>query len=208
MDLCTLPDILISNNFIVIIYLLIMEDILVLNKSEIAFSERKMTDQYVSRQASRRNTPDNASMSLMTEGGEAFFNYISRINANIEKNVLVLSSKHHYYYDKDELKGVSAVINMKRLNLMSHLENYLHGICDILSQNAKFIGCFADRGTTKATGVPSRIYNRFLSFLDGRTDIEIDRRYLLRLFESCGFRIIDMTEINGLTYFTSIKNGG
>jgi hypothetical protein len=183
-----------------------LEDILVLNKTEMTVYDRKMTDQYVTRRTVRKPVTDHASLNVVTEEGEFFLSYIRKLNTDIDSNVLVLSSKHHYYYDKDELKDVSAVINLKRLNFMDHLESYLHGICGILSQNAKFIGCFADRKTINGNRIPSRIYKRVLTFLDGKTNIEIDKKYLLRLFESCGFRTIDMTEINGLTYFTTIKN--
>lgn len=183
-----------------------MEDILVLKKTEIPVSERKITDKYVTGDTTGKPVTDHASLNVMTEGGESFLNYIRKLNSDIDSSVLVLSSKHHYYYDKEELKEVSAVINLKRLNFMDHLESYLHGICDILSQNAKFIGCFADREMINGDRLSSRIYKRMLTFLDGKTDIEIDRKYLQRLFDSCGFRIIDMTEINGLTYFTTIRN--
>jgi hypothetical protein len=47
----------------------------------------------------------------------------------------------------------------------------------------------------------SRFYKRFLNFLDSRIDVEIDRKDFSMQLESHGFKIIDMTEINGLTYF-------
>jgi len=183
-----------------------MKDLLVLEKPVTPVRERKITDEYVPRHTTRRTMSDNAFLSLDTEEGEAFYKYINQSKTVIDSSVVVLSPKHHYYYDKDELKEVSAVINLKRLNFMAHLDNYLRGICDTLSQNSKFIGCFADRKSIKGEKISARIYKRILTFLDGKTDLEIDKKYLLRLFESCGFRIIDMTEINGLTYFTTIRN--
>jgi hypothetical protein len=46
-----------------------------------------------------------------------------------------------------------------------------------------------------------RLSRKFLNFLDSRFDIDIDSNDFSRLLESHGFKIIDMTEINGLTYF-------
>jgi uncharacterized protein Smg (DUF494 family) len=45
------------------------------------------------------------------------------------------------------------------------------------------------------------MYKKFINFLDSRTEIEIDKKDISRLLESHGFKVIDMTEINGLTYF-------
>jgi hypothetical protein len=45
------------------------------------------------------------------------------------------------------------------------------------------------------------MYKKLINFLDSRIDIEIDSKGISRLLESHGFKIIDMTEINGLTYF-------
>ena len=45
------------------------------------------------------------------------------------------------------------------------------------------------------------MYKKIINFLDSRVETEIDKRELSRLLESHGFKVIDMTEINGLTYF-------
>jgi len=39
------------------------------------------------------------------------------------------------------------------------------------------------------------------NFLDAKIDVEIDSKDFSRLLESHGFKVLDMTEINGLTYF-------
>jgi hypothetical protein len=45
------------------------------------------------------------------------------------------------------------------------------------------------------------LYKKVINFLDSKIDVDIDRKDFSRLLESHGFKIIDMTEINGLTYF-------
>jgi hypothetical protein len=114
---------------------------------------------------------------------------------------LVLSSKSHYYYDSEELKEVTTLINLKKLNLIKHLDEFLHTICYGLSPKTNFIGCFSDIKSQKGISLTSRMYKRFINFLDSRIDIEIDSKDISKLLESHGFKIMDMTEINGMTYF-------
>jgi hypothetical protein len=182
-----------------------MESTLVLNRSESLVHERKRTIRNVTKTTSERSITERSPWNLASEGGEYFMKYISRFVSDHDPNVLVLSSKHHYYYDIDELKGISTLINLKRLNFMNHLESYLHVVSKNLSPNAIFVGCFADKKSQKQIGISSRLYKKLINFLDYRIDIDIDREKLKKLFEASGFRIMDMTEINGLTYFTSSK---
>lgn len=138
---------------------------------------------------------------LFSEVDENFLNYLDFHGLTNESNLLVLSSNHHYYYDYSELQEVSTLINLKKLNLIKHLDDFLQTLYNGLSPKTNFIGCFADRKTQKGVSITSRLYKRFLNFLDARIDVEIDSKEFSRLLESYGFKVIDMTEINGLTYF-------
>jgi hypothetical protein len=137
----------------------------------------------------------------VTEGDENFLDYLQWNGLANESNMLVLSSKFHYYYDHEELKEVTTLINLKKLNLIKHLDDFLHTIGAGLSPKTNFIGCFSDRKSQKGISISSRMYKKFINFLDSRIDIEIDSKDMSRMLESHGFKIIDMTEINGLTYF-------
>jgi hypothetical protein len=136
-----------------------------------------------------------------TEVDENFLTYLNYHGLANENNLLVLSSTKHYYYDYDELKDVTTLINLKKLNLVKHLDDFLNTLCDGLSPKTNFIGCFTDKKTQKGVSVVSRMYKRFLNFLDARIDLEIDGKDFSKQLESYGFKIMDMTEINGLTYF-------
>jgi hypothetical protein len=138
---------------------------------------------------------------LVEVDDENFINYLKWHGLANEDNLLVLSSKLHYYYDYEELKEVTTLINLKKLNLVKHLDDFLHTLYNGLSPKTNFIGCFYDRKTQNRVNVISRLYKRFINFLDAKIDVEIDSKDFSRLLESHGFRIIDMTEINGLTYF-------
>jgi hypothetical protein len=183
-----------------------MEDISVLHRSD------RIIDKKVKRDFNRpKLMPETAKNNpvineLTAKVDENFINYLNWHGLADEPNLLVLSSRFHYYYDNEELKGVTTLINLKKLNLIKHLDDFLHTVNNVLSPKTNFIGCFSDRKTQKGVSVTSRIYKRFINFLDSRIDIEIDKKDILRLFESHGFKVIDMTEINGLTYFRTQNN--
>jgi hypothetical protein len=183
-----------------------MEDISVLHKSG------RIIDKKVKRDLNRSKlipvtTKNNPAINELTaEVDENFINYLNWHGLADEPNLLILSSRLHYYYDNEELKEVTTLINLKKLNLIKHLDDFLHTVNNVLSPKTNFIGCFSDRKTQKGVSVTSRIYKRFINFLDSRIDIDIDKEDILRLFESHGFKVIDMTEINGLTYFRTQNN--
>jgi hypothetical protein len=182
-----------------------MENTLVLSRSENLVQESYRTIRSAAKTAVARSIPDRSPWNLAAEGGEFFNNYISRLGYGTDQDVLILSSKHHYYYDASELKEVKTLVNLKRLNFMKHLENYVLKVSESLSPNAKFIGCFEDKKANRGIGITARLYKKLINFIDLRIDTEIDRKSLVKIFESCGFDIVDMTEVNGLTYFTSSK---
>lgn len=150
-----------------------------------------------------------AIVKMDAEAGENFFRYLISIGRYKEPNLIVLSSKHHYYYDESDLRSVRTLINLKKLNLIKHLDKFLHNLIHILPQNANFIGCFSDSKTLNGNAFhvyqPSRLFNRFINFLDSRTDHNMDKNEVSEILERNGFKIVDMTEMSGLTYFYSQK---
>ncbi len=184
-----------------------MEELSVLNKPRL-ITDRKIRTNFNETKHSSEETKTNPVIdNIITEGDENFLNYLNCHGLANEPNVLVLPSKRHYYYDHEDFKGITTLVNLKKLNLIKHLDDFLHSICDVLSPSTNFIGCFSDRKTQKEIGATSRMYNKFINFLDSKIDIEIDRKDISRLLESHGLKVIDMTEINGLTYFRTQHNG-
>lgn len=177
-----------------------MEHISVLKKSGTVTDKKVRTRTKISSDGGKK---DRVSDKLVSEVDDNFLNYLNWHGLADEENLIVLSSKLHYYYDYDELKEVKTLINLKKLNLIKHLDNFLQSLYNGLSPKTNFIGCFYDRKNQKRFTVTSRLYKRFINFLDSKIDVEIDSRDFSRLLESHGFKIIDMTEINGLTYFRS-----
>jgi hypothetical protein len=146
---------------------------------------------------------------MVAEAGESFFHYLKNIGLSKEPDLLVLSSKHHYYYDENELRSVRTVINLKRLNFIKYLDEFLFTLVRILPDNVNFIGCFSDskamNGKTSHFYQPSRLGYKLINFLDSRTDHTMDKNKVSEILRRNGFKVVDMTEMKGLTYFYSQK---
>jgi hypothetical protein len=144
---------------------------------------------------------------LIAEGGENFLNYLNRLGLVNDSNTLVLPSNQHYYYDNSELQGVTTLINMKKLNMIRHLDSFLDTLCNVMAPKTNFIGCFSDSDNQKNNGFYSRMRKGLINFLDSKTDNDIDRKDVSRILETQGYKIMDMTVINGLTYFRTQYTG-
>jgi hypothetical protein len=175
------------------------------------------------------NLNDNKSVVeiLASEGREDFKKFIDFTGITKEKNMVVLSSLHNYFYDAEEMKNVSTVINLKEINHIKNIKNFLHSIFHILPQRSNFIGCFVDHDNTgnldmvtkisdyqknKNTqeienGIASRFsfLNMVYNLMDSKTNKQMSRSSVELLLEGHGFKVRNMTEINGLTYFIAQK---
>lgn len=160
---------------------------------------------------------------LTSEGSDNFINYIKWLGINKDSNPVVLSSQHHYYYDAEEMKNVDTVINLKELNQIKQISSFLHSIFHNLHHNCNFVGCFVDNNKTNGyelknslsnydkkkrfddieNGIISRnpFLNMLFSIMDLRTNKYMSKRIVSKLLNDHGFKVLDMTELNGLTYF-------
>lgn len=160
---------------------------------------------------------------LKDEGCDDFVNYIDWLGLSRDTEMLVLSSMHHYFYDAEEMKNVKSVINLKELNHIQNVKSFLHSIFHILPTKSYFIGCFNDnkkhnsfdlrnsitseKNKTNSDAVENGIISRnpfmnmLYSLLDSRTNNYLSRASVSALINGHGFKVLDMTELNGLTYF-------
>jgi hypothetical protein len=156
-----------------------------------------------------------------------FSDYLTRLNLYEGLNIIVLSSSGHYYYEPDEMKDVQVLINLKQLNHINQLNEFLKSVYCIIPIRSLLIGCFADSdkqsmffsdSSSKAAkyegrfdpvehGIESRnpILNRIYNFIDVRTNRYLTKKLAVFHIEDAGLRVLDMTEINGLTYFCAQK---
>jgi len=160
---------------------------------------------------------------LTNEEGENFANYIEQLGLAKDPNLVVLSSLHHYYYDAEEMINVRTVVNLKELNQIKQLKDFLHSIFHILPPDCNLIGCFVNNkkqsGFILNTSSSDSYYKRnsdaiengiassspFLNMIynmiDSKTNKYMSERSVSMLLGEHGFKVLDMTEHDGLTYF-------
>lgn len=160
---------------------------------------------------------------LVEEGCEHFFPYLDCIGLAKAQDIVFLSSSRHFFYEEDELKDVRTVVNLKPLNNIKNIRNLLHSIYILLPQKSNLVGCFVNNkkqnlfsdhkpvaqwnSDSYENTIESRIpiLNRMFSFMDLKTNRYMSPRMVTSMLEDSGLRVVDMTEINGLTYFYASK---
>jgi len=160
---------------------------------------------------------------LTAEGHITFANYIEWLGLAKDPKLVILSSVHHFYYNIDEMKDVKTIVNLKELNQIKRIDRFLRSMFDTLPPKSNFIGCFIDN--KKRNGFALRenssrfnsgknseaiennilskipILNMIYSIMDARTNKYMSGRNVKLLLENHGFKVIEMTEFDGLTYF-------
>jgi hypothetical protein len=164
---------------------------------------------------------------LANEGCENFYNYIEWLGLAKDPNVTVLSSSHHYFYDTEELKKVKTMVNLKQLNYIRQIKDFLHTIFRTLPLKSYFLGCFIENKNQDGSfldlfktqniselqsdevenGISSKVpfINMMYNILDARTNRHLSKRTVSLLLGNAGLKVLDMTELNGLTYFCAQK---
>jgi len=185
-----------------------MENTSSLNSSYFSNDIYEMVTTRSEKMSDCKHTLSQAILNLIAEGGESFVTYLKRMGLSTEQNFMVLSSNRHYYYEENELKGIRTLVNLKKLNMVKHLDSFLNTLVSILPPNTNFIGCFSNNKKRSGNlsfllSPSSRLLNRCVNFLDSRTVHFMNKNEVFNLLEKHGFNIVDMTEIKGLIYFYS-----
>jgi hypothetical protein len=148
-----------------------------------------------------------AIVNMIAEDGGSFFNYLKDLGLSRENNLVVLSSRHHYFYDEDEIKNVRTLINLRKLNLIKYLDEFLFMLVQVLPPDTKFLGCFSDSNASASNDAslfhPIKLLRQKVNRLDFMGEKTMNKSKVSEILESYGFKIINMTEMNGLTYFCS-----
>jgi hypothetical protein len=168
-----------------------------------------------------------ANDTLFAEGGLHFYNYIRRLGLESDPDIVVISSLRHFYYDAEELIKVKTIVNLTELNQVKCITDFLFTCYQIMPQKSYLIGCFVDnKKTPRYTlrnnsgsnivrrdfdpleyGIVSAVpfINRFYSIMDSKTNTFMSKSSISFLLEDYGFKVLDMTEQNELTYFQAQK---
>ncbi len=160
---------------------------------------------------------------LNTSVRQDLISYLAELGLVNDPAILVIPSSGHFFYDAEELKGVKTIVNLKQLNYVREIRDFLHKISELLPPESSFVGCFIDnklqngfsdkysnlpkalseKAEAYENGIESRIpfINRMYSFIDLKTNRYLTKRTVTNLLEECTLQLIGMTELNGLTYF-------
>ena len=150
---------------------------------------------------------DPAIFTLISEIGLSFFRFLRSRGISADENLVVLSSKDHYSCNKEELKNVRILINLRKLNLIKHLDIFLGALVRILPPDTSFIGYFSDErpvsGSSFKFGRISLAFSKMFRWIGSGAKRGINRDEVMDLLWKNGFKTIAMKEINGHTYFIS-----
>jgi hypothetical protein len=166
---------------------------------------------------------------LITEGGGSFYNYVDSRGLSKDPSLIVLSSSHHYYYDFEEINNAKTVVYLKEFNRIKEIKSLLYSHLHFLPEKCNFVGCFInnrkiERYTLRKNltagkkvrnsddvelGIVSRFpfINMLYSIMDSKTDAYMSENSVTQMLRVHGFKIMEMKEVNGLTYFHSQKVG-
>ena len=138
----------------------------------------------------------------VNEDGKEFFNYITMLNLKNGQTLIVLPSAQYYYYDHEELRKVKMLVQVKELNKLSDINKFFTNLNNVISDNTKLIGCFKDNNIFKDI-----IFQRndFVNWLVNKMNVKpnhfLSQRKVIKLFQKYNLKIVDISVIEGLTYF-------
>jgi len=164
---------------------------------------------------------------ISAEYCENFGPYLEKLGLACDPKIIVLSSMHHFYYDAQEMEQVRTVINLKELNRIKHVKGFVNSLFHSLPPACNFIGCFVDNKRFNGfmlrnnTSLPvarrnseaiengilsqSPFLNILYSFMDSKPYNNLSKLSVTMLLDGFGFKVLDMTELEGLTYFHAKK---
>jgi hypothetical protein len=196
------------------------------NNSDIV-NDQTVNGAYPKNKTLRKSDLNRLFDELSDAAREDLIEYLDRMGLINEADILVIPSSRHYFYDAEDMKGIKTIVNLRLLNHVREVRDFLRTIVDLLPVKSNFVGCFVDNRSQNGfsdkysnlpheisekaeayeNGIESRIpfINRMYSFIDSRTNRYLTKRTVTHLLEECGLQIIGMTELNGLTYFWTQK---
>jgi hypothetical protein len=203
-------------------------------KSKTSSKENNIVDNQQDRKSSRQKAPvqkkpadSTVFKELAEEGHEDFYNYLDWLGLGKGHNLLILTSSHHYYFEVEDLKNIKTVVNLNKLNNIKNVNEFLAAIYSVLHHKCYFVGSFTDNKRQKgfisvkkpadrteeqdsALKAETSPLNSFLNVLyglvDSKTNKSLSKKNVEFMLENTGFKIVDITEFNGLTYFCTQKD--
>jgi hypothetical protein len=157
---------------------------------------------------------------------ENFSSYLEKLHMRKDRNLIVLSA-NHYYYEAEDLKWVRILLNVKQLNDIKQVRDFLTSICSVLPEKSYLIGCFFDNKKQnkffpdpykplrkiagqfdpEENGISSRnpFINMIYNLIDFKTKKYLTKATVNSYLQETAFKLCDVTEIEELTYFCAQK---
>jgi hypothetical protein len=180
-----------------------MEDISVQNNVSTKNTIRHETDYSGDKTSLGEQGFNSLSNRLTAEGGKNILLYLKSFGLLNKPDLLILSPSNHYYYEENDFKNVRTIVNLIKLNTINNLDTFFTTLIRVLPPNVNLVGCFSDSKPLIGNRFLSEFSTRFNNLLDLRTDRIMDKKDVSKLLGRYGFKVLDMTEMNGLTYFYS-----
>ena len=195
-------------------------------------SSTRPADQYAGIKTVRGSSPVMSRLQILlaeltAEVRQDLISYLDGMGLINDPSMLVIPSTKHYFYDAEDLKGIKTVVNLKPLNHVREIRDFLRRLAEMLPGDCTFVGCFTDnkaqngfsdkygnlprhlshKAEAYENGIESRIpfINRMYSFIDMKTNRYLTARTVYMLLEESNLQLVTMTEKNGLTYFHARK---
>ncbi len=133
-----------------------------------------------------------------------FYNYLQLMGLAHQPDFMILSAVSRFCYESGDLRGIKTLIGTRELNHIQHLDSFLFTIYNLLPPGSCFLGCFrnADKNYQNEGRISDFKFNRAVTKPnDRRFSPGFSRHEISNLLESHGFKLIDLTEIKGITYF-------
>jgi hypothetical protein len=188
-------------------------------RDRIAFyPERSLTEKFGNNLLSGRN---------VTGISDDFSLYLQKLYLAGDPDMIVLSSSKHYYYEAEDMKNVKTLVNVKQLNHINQVREFLDNIFSLLPTKSNLIGCFSDNADQNRflsdsykpagkidgqfdpaeNGIASRnpFLNMVYNILDIKTNRYLTAKAVSRELEISGWKVADITKISSLTYFCAQK---
>jgi len=156
---------------------------------------------------------------LASEGCADFYNYIDWLDLSAIKETIIIPRQNHFYFTEEDFDGIETVVNLKCLNKVEGLGDFLSTLYEQIPENCYLTACFQESDKINSEEPD---YRKYLNVTNGSSTKSWFSLSLGRLFNSdifnvlsrqsvsailreVGFTVLDMTELNGRTYFCAQK---
>lgn len=160
---------------------------------------------------------------LSDENCEDFYTYIDWLDLSKSPNIIVLPLTNHYYYHPEDFARTDTLINLKCLNQINNLSFFLSKIHSNLPSDSFFTGCFINdtkeksifKSSNYTEGSPNFrntslfnwpiILKQIRHLFDPNNQSRLRKENVKLMLNNIGFILLDMTDLNGKTYFCAKK---